>query len=170
MLFRLGSKKLFREINFSPFQEGRNFQQLSSFWKITICWKLKGSRAVLFLLFFWSPVPTIAFPFRWCTKPSFNKFTVLYIRALCNCQTIWEIFTFNAPSINIPRIKVTRCESSVGVKNVNSRYERNIGLLKRKKKAKNLDRFNFKLARIFQYDRYGLVCAVNSFHLFLDES
>lgn len=79
-------------------------------------------------------------------------------------------FTFNAPSINIPRIKVTRCESSVGVKNVNSRYERNIGLLKRKKKAKNLDRFNFKLVRIFQYDRYGLVCAVNSFHLFLDES
>ena len=75
LLFRLGSKKLFREINFSPFQEGRNFQQLSSFWKITICWKLKGSRAVLFLLFFWSPVPTIAFPFRWCTKPSFNKFT-----------------------------------------------------------------------------------------------
>lgn len=72
LLFQLGSKKLFREINFSSFQEEKN--NFPRFGKLQFVESWKDLELYC-LLFFWSPVPTIAFPFRWCTKPSFNKFT-----------------------------------------------------------------------------------------------
>lgn len=142
---------------------------------------LKGSRTVLFVTLLVTgsndciSLPVVAQSLRSTNSPCY------YIRALC--QTILEISLLTRRS-SIPLTHheskfytlYTKASRMKRVKNVDSNFSRTKHwFYLKKKKAKNLDGFNFKLVESFVFSnsnchRYDLVCAVNSFHLFLDES
>lgn len=143
---------------------------------------LKGSRTVLFITLLVTgsndciSLPVVAQSLRSTNSPCY------YIRA--TLPNDLRNFTFNASlfhPLTYHESKLYTLYKSIvwmkRVKNVDSRYaNETLVLLKKKKKTKNLDGFNFKLVESFSKfsnsncHRYDLICAVNSFHLFLDES